>query len=398
LTPGEDYWLQFRYNARAFGGTAIDLSVRFAGLELEKFQGILAVGVTPNDAPYNFMNLRFTPAGSTGLLEFVTTTEPAVDATLLLDAVSIVERDEDEVVIENPSFEASGSPTGVGYAVPIAGWSTTCGSGINIGILPFGPFSDNGVAPDQDRVLFLQQNCRLTQLIAGLNPGEEYTLTYAVNRRFCCDAPTVPPTPPTLYQSVSFGGIDLVVDEEILPAGAAIGDAPPYETKSLTFEAPAAEGELAFTTSVIGDASFLIDDVHIRPAGALEVCDNDVDDDGDSKTDCADEDCASATNCQGKEFYRGDPNNDGASNITDGIYILNFLFLGGAAPTCRESADPNNDRSVNITDGIYVLNYLFLGGPAPLPPGPPGKGAPCGPDTDAAGSAGDLGCDVYTKC
>jgi hypothetical protein len=101
---------------------------------------------------------------------------------------------------------------------------------------------------------------------------------------------------------------------------------------------------------------------------------------------------------EGKKFYRADPNNDGSANITDGIYILNYLFLGGPAPTCRESADPNNDKVVNITDGIYVLNYLFLGGPAPLPPGPPGKGVPCGPDTDAPGTPGDLGCEVYTKC
>jgi hypothetical protein len=101
---------------------------------------------------------------------------------------------------------------------------------------------------------------------------------------------------------------------------------------------------------------------------------------------------------QRPEFYRADPNNDGSTNITDGIYVLNFLFLGGAAPTCRESADPNNDGTVNITDGIYILNYLFLGGAAPALPGPPGKGAPCGPDTDAVGSAKDLGCDLYTKC
>jgi hypothetical protein len=98
------------------------------------------------------------------------------------------------------------------------------------------------------------------------------------------------------------------------------------------------------------------------------------------------------------KFYRADPNNDGATNITDGIYTLNFLFLGGPPPTCRESADPNNDGAINITDGIYILNYLFLGGPTPLPPGPPGKGTPCGTDTDAPGSPKDLGCEAYTRC
>jgi hypothetical protein len=95
-------------------------------------------------------------------------------------------------------------------------------------------------------------------------------------------------------------------------------------------------------------------------------------------------------------FYRADPNNDGAANITDGIYVLNYLFLGGPAPTCKESADPNDDGVVNITDGIYILNYLFLGGPVPVAPGPPGKGSPCGPDP--VGSKGDLGCESYTRC
>jgi hypothetical protein len=95
-------------------------------------------------------------------------------------------------------------------------------------------------------------------------------------------------------------------------------------------------------------------------------------------------------------FHRGDANADGAINITDGIYILNYLFLGGPSPPCKEAANPNNDVSINITDGIYVLNFLFLGGPPPAAPGP--MGSPCGTDPDPEGSAGDLGCNSYTKC
>ena len=93
-------------------------------------------------------------------------------------------------------------------------------------------------------------------------------------------------------------------------------------------------------------------------------------------------------------FHRGDANDDGALNITDGIYVLNYLFLGGEAPACAETADANDDGVVNITDGIFLLNYLFLGGPAPADPGPPE--APCGPDP--AGSPGDLGCETYRSC
>jgi hypothetical protein len=101
---------------------------------------------------------------------------------------------------------------------------------------------------------------------------------------------------------------------------------------------------------------------------------------------------ACATPVGGKpRFRRGDPNSDGIINITDGIYVLNFLFLGGPAPTCTEAANANDDGSVNITDGIYVLNFLFLGGPAPAAPG-----ASCGSEPEETPS--DLGCASYTKC
>ena len=382
LEPGANYWLQFRYNARAFGGTAIDLSVRFGGREIESIAGITAVGSEPGDVPYNFANIQFSPAGSSGLLEFVTSVAPGVDATLLLDAVNIVERSPDEVVIENPSFEASGSPIGVGYLGPIAGW--TGANGINVGNPPLGPFADNGLAPDQDRVAFVQQNGRLSQFVTGLVPGAEYALSYAVNRRICCPSPTDPPQEPTLLHSVSFADLVLVDFEEVLPAGGP-GELVPYLVKEVTFEAPASEGELAFATSVVGDASMLIDDVRIRPAAPREICDNGIDDDRDGDTDCADSDCADLEICKtppGKKFVRADANGDGGINITDGIFVLNFLFLGGPPPPCEDAADSNDDGGINITDGIYILNFLFLGGPEPLPPYPG-----CGVDPEGDGDS-----------
>ncbi|MEM7232476.1 MAG: hypothetical protein AAF517_09895, partial [Planctomycetota bacterium] len=69
-------------------------------------------------------------------------------------------------------------------------------------------------------------------------------------------------------------------------------------------------------------------------------------------------------------FLRGDADSSLAINITDGIFILNFLFLGGATPGCLDSADADDSGSVNITDGIFLLNFLFLGGPTPPAPHP----------------------------
>jgi hypothetical protein len=90
----------------------------------------------------------------------------------------------------------------------------------------------------------------------------------------------------------------------------------------------------------------------------------------------------SASPCEGggeANFRRGDADDNGAVNITDGIFLLGYLFLGGETPPCLDAADANDDSAVSITDGIHILNALFLGGPQPLPPGP----NTCGPDVNA---------------
>jgi len=68
-----------------------------------------------------------------------------------------------------------------------------------------------------------------------------------------------------------------------------------------------------------------------------------------------------------QNFSRGDADNNGSLEITDGVFILNFLFIGGRAPECTPIADSNGDNQVNITDGVFILNHLFLGAPAPPP-------------------------------
>jgi hypothetical protein len=98
----------------------------------------------------------------------------------------------------------------------------------------------------------------------------------------------------------------------------------------------------------------------------------------------------------GECFHRGDPDASGDIVISDGIAIFNFLFLGGTAPLCRESADVNNSGDIDISDGIALLNFLFLGGVRPAPPGP--TGSPCGFDPDPPGSPAHLGCATYSRC
>ena len=90
-------------------------------------------------------------------------------------------------------------------------------------------------------------------------------------------------------------------------------------------------------------------------------------------------------------FLRGDPDGNGAVQLTDGIFLLNFLFLGGDSPGCFDAADADNNGTIQMTDGIYLLNYLFLGG---APPPEPFEG--CGPDP--AEPADKLGCESFSSC
>ena len=69
-------------------------------------------------------------------------------------------------------------------------------------------------------------------------------------------------------------------------------------------------------------------------------------------------------------FLRGDCNDDGAINISDGVCILNWLFVGTATPGCVAATNTNGDEAANISDATYLLNHLFSGGPDPVQPFP----------------------------
>ena len=126
-----------------------------------------------------------------------------------------------------------------------------------------------------------------------------------------------------------------------------------------------------------------------------EICDNGIDDDEDGDADCDDADCSEEESCQAPPettFVRGDANSDGSVNLTDGVVPLLYLFSGGAAPACLDSADTNDTGSIEITDAIIVFSWLFSGGMAPADPSPlsPGYSSEecTGDPTDD-----DIGCD-----
>jgi hypothetical protein len=69
---------------------------------------------------------------------------------------------------------------------------------------------------------------------------------------------------------------------------------------------------------------------------------------------------------KGKLYFLGDVNGDRTIDLSDVVYLISYLFIGGPPPDVIESGDANNDNEVNLADAVYLVNYLFIGGPAPV--------------------------------
>jgi hypothetical protein len=64
----------------------------------------------------------------------------------------------------------------------------------------------------------------------------------------------------------------------------------------------------------------------------------------------------------------GDANSDGSVTIADVVYLVNYLFKGGAQPDPLWKGDANggSDCQVNIADVVYLVSFLFKSGPTPI--------------------------------
>jgi hypothetical protein len=65
------------------------------------------------------------------------------------------------------------------------------------------------------------------------------------------------------------------------------------------------------------------------------------------------------------EYFLADANGDGTINVSDAVYIINYIFIGGPAPDPLLVGDANCDDTVNVSDAVYIINYIFIGGDPP---------------------------------
>ena len=88
------------------------------------------------------------------------------------------------------------------------------------------------------------------------------------------------------------------------------------------------------------------------------------------------------------DFIRGDGNGDGAVNVADVVFNLDYLFQGGSS-NCLKAHDDNDDGTVNIADPVFSLTFQFQFGPIIPSPYPS-----CGSDP----TSDELTCDLAIGC
>lgn len=64
----------------------------------------------------------------------------------------------------------------------------------------------------------------------------------------------------------------------------------------------------------------------------------------------------------------GDANGDQAVTIGDAVFVVNYVFRDGPAPSLTAAADANADGKVDLGDAVCLVNFIFRGGVRPQHP------------------------------
>jgi hypothetical protein len=274
---GATYWIQFFANSRQSNSiTPISsaTTARLAVIETASTVGATALvtnlnipyadvaGTAGGGQPFLFVNIPFVAAASDGVLTIEKTSAiPAGRSAVLLDGFSIIRRTTNDIVVANPSFEASGTNQPVpGYLETVAGWTKLGGGQLAINQAG-GEFADNGLLPDGQSVLVLQSSLTepvgLSQVLRGFTPGATYRLLLALNGR------ALDPLNGYTNQALVTIGGQTAFSGPVPPVDFANVHTNAFLFVNFDFIAPGTEVTLQIENQAVGGGSLLVDNVRV---------------------------------------------------------------------------------------------------------------------------------------
>jgi Beta-propeller repeat/Dockerin type I domain len=64
-------------------------------------------------------------------------------------------------------------------------------------------------------------------------------------------------------------------------------------------------------------------------------------------------------------YLCGDADGERSVNIADAVFIVEYIFSGGATPNPLAAGDANCSGDINVSDVVYLVAYIFSYGPQP---------------------------------
>ncbi len=74
-----------------------------------------------------------------------------------------------------------------------------------------------------------------------------------------------------------------------------------------------------------------------------------------------------AQEVRARNFVRGNANADASVDLSDVVFSLEYLYLGGPTPSCLDAADTNDDGALDVADPVLSLFQQFHGAEVPGP-------------------------------
>jgi len=132
-----------------------------------------------------------------------------------------------------------------------------------------------------------------------------------------------------------------------------VGGVEPYKWKKIAGDIP--DG-LSFTGSIFGTLSGTPTTI-AEYSFSIELADSD--------TPVKKDTVIIIMNIVDPPYICGDADYSGSVNVSDAVWIINYVFVGGDPPTPIESGDADCSGSVNVSDAVWIINFVFAGGNTP---------------------------------